>query len=116
MSIIGIGTDIVQISRLTESILAKVLSPQELAEYHRFSAVSRKQEYLAGRFAAKEALRKALPGEYPPINLTDIVIMNTKAGKPFLALPTYPEMVVSLSIAHERDYAIAFCVLEAVTE
>lgn len=112
----GVGTDIVQISRLTEKIAHKVLSAKELEAYNGFNAESRKREYLAGRFAAKEALLKALPKEYRNINLTEIVIINDSEGKPRLESPSFPKMSVVLSIAHERDVAIAFCVLETILE
>ena len=54
----GIGIDIVEIARIELNIASKVLSKEEMSLFDDMSLV-RKREFLAGRFAIKEALYKA---------------------------------------------------------
>lgn len=119
--IVGIGTDIVQIGRLADSlekIGSRAFTPNELAyaESFRDSAA-----HLAGRWAAKEALAKALGcGFGGKCAWQDIEIVNDEAGKPVMSLSgTARETFCSLggkkihlSISHEKDYATAFVILE----
>jgi holo-[acyl-carrier protein] synthase len=110
--IAGIGTDIVQINRLNEQLAIKILAKEEIELFHGFLAPSRKQEFLAGRFAAKEALIKALGARQPGLGFVDIAILNDDSGKPRVVKPELAGLKVWLSLAHERDYAVAVCVLE----
>ncbi|HOO74216.1 MAG TPA: 4'-phosphopantetheinyl transferase superfamily protein, partial [Tepiditoga sp.] len=64
--ILGIGCDIVKIDRINEEISKKILSSEELKIYLKIDSEKRKKEYLAGRFAAKEAIIKAF-GYYIPL-------------------------------------------------
>ncbi len=119
--IVGIGTDIVQIARLAQSlekIGTRAFTPKELAyaESFRDSAA-----HLAGRWAAKEALAKALGcGFGGKCSWQDIEIVNDDSGKPVMALTgaareTFTALggrKIHLSISHEKDYATAFVILE----
>jgi phosphopantetheine--protein transferase-like protein len=102
-----IGTDIVLVSRvsLKDSFLKGVLSPNELKIYE---GRPDKAEFVAGRFAAKEAFLKALgtglPG--PRMNLLDIVYEKT--GKPVLV---YENKKYSVSISHDGGYAIGVALI-----
>ena len=124
--IIGLGTDITGISRIKkaidkggESFLKKVYTPQEISSYTKrnCSAVS----YLAGRWAAKEALAKALGcGIGENCSLTDIDVAELASGAPALVLSgnakKYADFLgvnnIFVSISHEDDYAVATVVLE----
>lgn len=99
----GIGIDIVDLKRIDNKIAKKILS---LAEYNQYEVLNeeRKKEYLAGRFAVKEALFKA-SGEN--IDYKQISIINNKYGKPIL---NYENSF--LSISHDGDYVCAVVVLE----
>lgn len=110
--IIGIGTDIVRIERVKKDIAKRILSPQELALYEGFSSETRKSEFLAGRFAVKEAIKKALPDYRGFHELFELVILPDEHGKPILVQPQYEAWKVHLTISHEREYAIAFVVVE----
>ncbi len=77
----GIGTDIISINRIAqlknkEAFIKKILSQQEIAVYETFKSPKRQQEFLAGRFAAKEALYKALGARCEGYEYTDFVILN----------------------------------------
>jgi holo-[acyl-carrier protein] synthase len=123
--IVGIGIDIVDVARI-ERLLAqygarfaqRVLAP---AEREAFACSGRPHWYLANRFAAKEALSKALgTGLRFPVTLHAISVSNDEAGKPGFRfhgpLPAYlAGRNVSrqhLSLTHEKGLACAMVILE----
>ena len=122
--IYGIGTDIVTISRVAalyqrhgERALEKLLSPSERADCREAAQPGR---FLAKRFAAKEALGKALgTGVRAPVLLTAISIVHGDLGKPGFEFA--PELAAHLatlglqahlSLSDETDVALAFVILE----
>lgn len=121
--IMGVGVDIVEIPRIEKALcrnanfLNKLLSNNEI-EFLRDKKV--RPEYVAGRFAAKEAVSKALGTGFRKFKFKDIEIENTSLGKPIVYLKGEAENIVSklgnykihLSISHSRDNAIAYAVLE----
>jgi len=124
--ILGIGTDIAEIERV-EQLFAK--SGNTFAEYILSEAERRilaeragKAEFLAGRWAAKEAFAKALGcGISRDFSFTDIEILPDEKGAPKVhvldgsAKETVNRLGVKkihLSISHERKYAVAMTVLE----
>jgi len=119
--IIGIGTDIVEISRLNaalEKIAERAFTAGELAEA---GNSAHRSEHLAGRWAAKESLAKALGcGFGAKCSWQDIEIVNDPAGKPEMVLSgvtrqTFEKLggkKVHLSISHEKSYATAFVIIE----
>jgi holo-[acyl-carrier protein] synthase len=124
--IYGIGTDIVEVSRIENSLqrhgrrfAARILTQSELQD---FDGASHPASYLAKRFAAKEAAVKALgTGFRHGISLLHISIGRDPLGKPTLefdgemAARIADAGVVSshLSLADEKEYAVAFVVLES---
>lgn len=122
--IFGIGTDIAQIERLGQlwqrhgdAGVARILAPEELND---FAKATDKGRFLAKRFAAKEALGKALgTGIRAPVLLPAIAIHHDEWGKPFFAYDDNLAAFMSsrklksfLTISDERDYAVAFVVVE----
>lgn len=122
--IFGIGTDIVDVARMEKIFwrhgaraLEKFLAVEERADCQRSSDPAR---FLAKRFASKEALGKALgTGIRGQLTLPSISVMHDVAGKPYFQLGTAAQellirrnLVAHLSISDERDYALAFVVLE----
>jgi holo-[acyl-carrier protein] synthase len=122
--IYGIGTDIVTINRIEKAITLnnkfaeKILSDNEIII---FNEIDTKANFLAKRFAAKEAFAKACgTGIRTPIFLKHIEIINNDLGKPDLKLSKeiYEWLNKNqikkhhLSIADEKEYAIAFVILE----
>ncbi|MCH1526146.1 MAG: holo-ACP synthase [SAR86 cluster bacterium] len=123
--IYGIGTDIVEIKRLTgmkslDAFANKVLTENELKIFDDLTN-SKKASYLAKQFAAKEAIAKAFgTGLKDPIQLNNIEILRNDKGKPtFNPLNGLISKITDLgitkthvSLADEKDYAIAFAILE----
>ena len=122
--IAGIGTDIVAVARFGklyerhgERTLDKLLAPAERPDFAKAQDPAR---FLAKRFAAKEAFGKALGiGVTAPATLPNIAVMHDSLGKPALdyapalaQLLADRRLVAHLSISDERDYAVAFVVLE----
>ncbi len=129
--ICGLGTDIVEITRIKRSIerfgmrfVKKILTSQEivqLQERKSLSAQNISTHSLAARFAAKEAAVKALgTGFSNGIGLHDVCILNTENGAPQLffhgkALERFIALGAStshISISHGRDVACATVILE----
>jgi holo-[acyl-carrier protein] synthase len=115
--IIGTGIDIVELSRIEKlmerqpSFVDRVLTAKEK---ERFTALSdkRKVEYLAGRFAAKEAYSKANgTGIGKELSFQDMNIAATEKGKPYFTEPLSGN--VHLSISHSEQYAIAQVIIES---
>lgn len=105
--IIGIGTDIVEVSRFNSDKLAEtMLGIDEVIEYLR---ASNKPAYLAKRFAAKEACIKATGVTAP---MSAIQILNKKSGEPYVQSSYMDEYYIHLTISDEKDYAVAFAVAE----
>lgn len=120
----GIGTDLVQIARLEAfwqrhgaRALEKLLAPAERTECLESHAPGR---FLAKRFAAKEALAKALgTGVRAPVLLTAIAVTHDALGKPAFAFSeeladwlAQRGLVCHLSLSDEQDYALAFVIVE----
>lgn len=125
--IYGIGTDIVQISRMEtklnrsgDAFAQSILSMQEWTQYISFNE-RQKVAFLAKRFAAKEALVKALrTGFREPNLLSNISVLNDENNAPYFSVSNGMEEWLNnknikklhLTISDEKDYAIAFVVAE----
>ena len=121
--ILGIGVDIIEIERISKAVnrnkrfLEKVLDKKEI-EY--LQSRNMRMEYIAGRFAAKEAVSKALGTGFKNFGPKDICIFNSESGKPNAILKgnakTYAENFgkykIHLSISHSYKDAIAYAILE----
>ena len=112
--ITGTGIDIVNINRIKKSLaehgdrfIGKILSIQEIEKI----PAAGKNEYTAGRFAAKEALVKAAGESF---QFSRITILNDENGKPcFTEIPDIlKDKKLHLSISHDTDYAAAFVIIE----
>lgn len=113
----GIGIDIIELSRVQEIInrqpkfVERILCPGEIKIFESLTA-ARKTEFLAGRFAAKEAYSKANgTGIGKLLSFQDIEIAADTMGKPFILRP---EGYSHVSISHSRDYAIAQVIIEEI--
>ncbi len=123
--IYGIGTDIVESSRIAQSLdrfgerfARRILTDSEWSEYH-FS--SKPVLFLASRFAAKEALSKAMgTGLRHPVNLTYVTVAHDRLGKPFFQFHPALNRLINdkgitqhhLSISDEINMVCAFVILE----
>ena len=123
--IYGIGTDVVEIPRIEKAIsrfgerfARRILCEPELKRYngHRLPA-----NYLAKRFAAKEAFTKALgTGIRAPANWHGVWVVNQRSGKPELQFSEPLKALLSsrcisgchVSLTDERGLAVATVILE----
>ncbi|MCG9478970.1 MAG: holo-ACP synthase [Actinomycetia bacterium] len=121
MDIYGVGTDIIEVERVgkairdTRSFAARVFTPQEIS-YCRSRGREMWQSFAA-RFAAKEAVAKALgTGLGSRLSFLDIEILGpdkpgvTISGRGALLLEQLEIKKVEVSISATRDYAVAFAV------
>jgi holo-[acyl-carrier protein] synthase len=123
--IFGVGTDVVEIDRIRKALerwgqrfAERILSPSELK---RFKSHRQPANYLAKRFAAKEAFTKALgTGIKAPANWHGVWVANLPSGKPVLQFsPPLKSLLdekqiaqAHLSLADERGIAVATVILE----
>ena len=123
--IFGIGTDIVHVGRMRKDLdrfgdrfAERILAAGELQEFHRNA---NKANFLARRFAAKEAAAKALgTGFSRGIQLHDIEVRHDPHGKPLLEfhgrarafMQEHRITIAHISLADEQDNAVAFVTLE----
>ncbi|SMC23285.1 holo-[acyl-carrier-protein] synthase [Clostridium acidisoli DSM 12555] len=121
--IVGVGVDILEINRIKDAIeknsffLEKIYTQNEI-EY--LKSRNFRPEYAAGRFAAKEAVAKALGTGIFQFSMKDIEIDRNANGKPVVVLrgkakqvaQKFGEYKINLSISHSRENAIAYAVIE----
>lgn len=109
MEIIGIGTDLIEVARIKAfaqktGALARIFSQEEI-DY----CLSRKNKYehLAVRFAAKEAVFKALP--FDGVVFKKIRVINLESGRPQVLVDDKRAngLKVWISLSHTRHYATA---------
>ena len=128
MKVIGIGVDIVENKRVNKFIknkkfIKRIFSKKEISHLKKNG---NKTNYYSKRFAAKEAFAKALgTGFRDGINFKDIEIFNDKLGKPSYFINSKIEKFVKkkkkikkfdlfLSISDEKDYSIAFTIIQSI--
>ena len=123
--IFGIGTDMVEINRIKninsiDRFAKKILSKNELNFFNSLKQ-EKKITYLSKQFAGKEAVSKAIgTGITKLTRFKDIEILRDEKGKPILnAVDEFKKYMGDLgivkthvSLSDERNYAIAFAVLE----
>jgi holo-[acyl-carrier protein] synthase len=115
--ILGIGNDIIEVKRIAQSIQrhgSRFLDKLFTSFEQKYCLKYREPErHFAGRFAAKEAIAKALgTGFGEDVHWLDIEILNNDLGKPIVKfdnqlLLRYGKIEIQLSISHCREYATA---------
>ena len=125
MKTIGVGVDIVENKRIQKLIknkkfISRIFSKKEIEKSKK---IKNKINYFAKRYAAKESLSKAIgTGFRKGLNFKDISIINDKHGKPHYQLNNnvkkliyskfkVKKIKISLSLADEKKYSIAFSVI-----
>lgn len=115
----GIGTDIVSIKRMERSITSEAFANKVFTR-NEIELIMRRSERAAGFFAAKEAFVKALGSGFGLVSPKDIEVSHDTEGKPYFIL--YGEankaaeklgnINIMLSISHEKEFAVAFVIIE----
>ena len=118
MNNINLGVDIVLVDRINKILnskkksrfLNKIFSSSEISDSKNRQNQS---EYFSGRFAAKEAIKKALSSydETDMPSFKSLEILNSESGKPYVLINSKKQSNINISIAHDGNYAIAFCVV-----
>ncbi len=127
--IVGIGTDICDIRRISSTLerrgdrfAERVLGPAELRIFHarRARTPARGVRFLATRFSAKEAFSKAIGlGIRSPMTWRACEILNEPSGKPYVQLSgvlaawfNAKGWAAHVTVSDETDYAASFVVVE----
>jgi holo-[acyl-carrier protein] synthase len=127
MKIMGIGVDIVRNKRISSSIKNKNFINRTFGKNEILISekIDNKTSYFSKRFAAKEALSKALgTGFRDGLNFKDIEVVNDKLGKPYYIISSKIKNLIKkkkkiknfnlfLSISDEKEYSIAFTIIQA---
>jgi holo-[acyl-carrier protein] synthase len=122
MAIFGIGVDIVEISRFTmtnsQALAKRILTANEYSE---FLLSSKKEVYLAKKFASKEAIAKSLgTGIGESLSFQNIEISHNAIGKPIVVIfseileqiTTSPTTQVFISIADTSHLVTAYAIAQ----
>lgn len=122
--IVGLGTDVIEIARIDAVLTrhrdrfpSRLLSQEELAYWQ---VRGKKVQTLAGFWAAKEAVAKALGTGVRGFGWRDVVIAHDAWGRPYVSLQAGAAAAAAargasscwITIAHGREYAIATAILE----
>jgi len=125
--IVGCGIDLVKIERIEKIIkkwgdnfIFRIFTPLE-REYCEIKKGNKFQSY-AGKFAAKEALLKALGLGLREVNWKEIEIKNNELGQPIIDTSGKLKNIASvkgiskyfISISHTKNYAVAQVILEGL--
>ncbi len=121
--VFGIGTDIIEISRIAEActrkhFLNRVYTQSEIKQ------TKLKSESLAVNFAAKEAVSKAFGTGFSNFGFDDIEVLRDELGKPYVNLfgnakefaKTNGISKIFVSLSHSKELAIAYVILEKGSE
>ena len=115
MQIRGNGVDIIEVRRIKNALdkygqgfLERIFTDREL---HKLKEHNNYYQHVAGRFAAKEAVFKAL-GE-SGLNFKDVEVLNDQEGKPYCSLSRFTDkkFKIYLSISHIKNYAVASAIV-----
>ena len=126
MKILGVGTDIVEVLRIkilikNKSFIKRIFTKSEILNSKKTNS---KANYFSKRFAAKEALMKAIgTGFAKSVNFKDICVLNNKLGKPYIKYNNkIKKLIISrfkiksfnlfLSLSDEKNYSIAFVIIQ----
>lgn len=116
----GIGTDIIEIDRIAksaqkQSFLDRIYTKKEQSLFHGCN-----YQTLAGNFAAKEAVAKALGTGFKGCAPVEIEVLRNENGKPYVILHGNARGIfesmegrnIAVSISHNNESAVAFAVIE----
>lgn len=113
------GVDIVKVSRIKDSYekYGEKFLDRIYTEYEKEYIFKKKYFYetMAGLYAGKEAVAKAIGTGIGQITFKDIEIKHDEKGKPFVNISDeikerFNIKYLTLSISHEREYAIGFVI------
>ena len=119
MKIYGIGTDIIRVSRIKNSLKKKSIKSRLFNKKEIVKCQKTKNNYncYAKRFAAKEAFSKALgTGVSKGINFNQIVVQNDKHGKPFIKLINMTKKIVEKRLKKKNIKFHYHCLMRRIMQ
>src|SRR5690625_593174 len=117
----GIGLDIIEIQRIkqvshkNERFVYRILTQNERNVYFELPTERRRLEFLAGRFAAKEAFAKATGQGIGKIGFQQIEILAKENGAPQIKVKGYERKQIFISITHSEQYAMAQVIITSIS-
>jgi holo-[acyl-carrier protein] synthase len=107
-----IGIDIEEVKRFIKYVKNKESLNRVFTEEEMLYSFSRKKaaQHLAARFAAKEAVWKALSTKNKKLVTTDISVKNAKNGKPLIYIKNKKYKMVNVSLSHTSKYVVAVAI------
>lgn len=113
----GIGIDLVDLKRLEikadDRLIERILNSQEKALFDNITDKTAKLAFLGGRFAAKEAIFKAIGSGKGDTYYRDFAILKNDNGSPYVESERISaDEVFHISITHTDDHAIAYVIIE----
>lgn len=109
----GIGVDIIDIARIeksltkSERLVKRVLTIKEREIFQSYNNQRRQIEFLAGRFAAKEAFAKAHGTGIGQLSFQHIEVLADELGAPQITAKGYDAKNLFVSISHSELFAVA---------
>jgi holo-[acyl-carrier protein] synthase len=117
--IIGLGVDLVELNRIekvmhrNDRFTKRVLTNKEIEMLDQKNSNSRKVEFVAGRFAAKEAYAKANgTGIGKELSFLDIEVFPNENGKPEIYINGSKNNAALLSISHSKEFVVAQVIIQ----
>ena len=113
--IIGNGVDIIEVSRIKNAIsrygnsfLQRIFTDKEIKNAQKYDSI---YQHLAGRFAVKEAVFKALGSA--KLGFKDLEVINDAVGRPYCSLlkNNNSQYDIHISISHIKNYAVASAII-----
>ncbi len=105
-----LGVDMEDLRRFenaSEALVNRILSDLEKPLYEALTSAKRKKEFLGGRFAAKEAYKKAYQTFERPVAFTEVSVLKNADGSPTIMSTYKSDDVLLVSISHTDDRVIA---------
>ena len=115
---ISIGTDIVHMLRIEKILSTKgdifLKKIYTIREINYCSSKIKPYIHLSGKYAAKEAVKKALLSKniVDAISLKKIEILNNSDKSPYVKVDSIKDINFQISVSHDNEYAVAFALLE----
>lgn len=128
--IYGIGTDIAEVKRFDKwiknpELIERFFNKNEYFEGNLSQSTEAQKRHYASRFASKEAFSKALGTGFVDLTLKDFYVSKNEEGKPYFVfeenlLKKIKDRIgknfnIQLSISHEKEYAVAFVIIEILS-
>jgi len=115
---VSIGTDIVHTLRIKKLLTAKgdkfLNKIYTHKEINYCNSNTKPYIHLSGKYAAKEAVKKALLSKniVEVISLKKIEILNYTDKSPYVNVNNLDHLNINISVSHENEYAVAFALIE----